>query len=356
MIVIDDGGVVHSFSSAAERTFGWTAEEMIGRNVSDLMPSPDQEAHDGYLLRYIATGEARIIGRGRVVRGKRKDGSVFPMELSVGETPSLVGRFFTGFVRDISDRYEADARMRELQAEILHMSRLTAMGEMATTLAHELNQPLSAAANFLKAGRRLLEAETPDPARAAELMDKAADQMLRGGQIIRRLRDFVSRGESQRQLESLVALLDEACTLAFVGGQEAGVEIRFDCEPGVDMVLVDKVQIQQVILNLIRNAVDAMRGRAARKLDLIVADRAGEALVQIADSGPGVDEEVVARLFQPFTTTKSEGMGVGLSISKTIIEAHGGRIWAEGNALGGATFCFTLPRSLPEAISNQEFV
>jgi two-component system sensor kinase FixL len=346
LIVIDEQGVMQSFSAAAERQFGWTAEEAIGQNVRMLMPQPYRGAHDGYLERYKATGERRIIGIGRIVVGERKDGSTFPMELAVGELRSRGGRFFTGFVRDLTERQDTQARLQEVQAELMHISRLTALGEMASTLAHELNQPLAAIANYLQGGRRLLERTPPDTVRAAEAMEKAAGQALRAGQIIRSLRDFVARGESEREIESLSKLVEEASALALIGAREYGVRVSYRFDPAVDPVLVDKVQVQQVVVNLIRNAVDAMTTSPHRELTIItdVADDVGLARVSVADTGPGLSPEIADRLFEPFVTSKSQGMGVGLSISRTIVEAHGGRIWAETNVNGGATFRFTLRR------------
>ena len=346
IIVIDELGVVQSFSSAAEKQFGWTAAEIIGRNVDILMPQPYRDGHDGYLRHYKTTGERRIIGIGRIVVGERKDGSTFPMELAVGEMQSGGARFFTGFVRDLTERQDTQTRMQELQAELMHISRLTALGEMASTLAHELNQPLSAIANYLKGGRRLLENAEPNIPRAAEAMDKAADQALRAGNIIRRLRDFVSRGESDREVASLSKLVEEASALALIGAKEYGVRVSYHFDPHADLVLADKVQIQQVILNLIRNAIDAMMTSPRRALTITTdaSDGEGLARVSVADTGPGLSPEVSERLFQPFVTTKPEGMGVGLSISRTIVEAHGGRIWVEPNVDSGATFHFTLRR------------
>src|SRR5690606_37975781 len=173
MIVIDEAGVIGSFSPAAERLFGWRADEVLGRKVDMLMPEPHRGAHDGYMRRYYETGERRIIGKGRVVVGERKGGSTFPIELAVGEVRTPGGRFFTGFVRDLSERQEAEARMQELQAELVHVSRLTAMGEMASALAHEINQPLAAIANYLKGSSRLLSQPGADPARLREALDKA---------------------------------------------------------------------------------------------------------------------------------------------------------------------------------------
>lgn len=343
MIVIDDRGRIQSFSTAAERLFGWTAAEVIGLNVRTLMPNPYRDAHDGYIDRYLSTGERRIIGIGRVVVGERRDGSTFPMELSVGEMVSGERRFFTGFVRDLSERQETEARLQELQTELVHISRLTAMGEMASALAHELNQPLSAIANYLKGSKRLLAAAAPDVGRVEAAIDKAGDQALRAGEIIRRLRDFVARGETERRVESLPKLIEEASALALVGAKEHGVRVVFRFDPAVDLVLADKVQIQQVALNLIRNAVDAMQDAPRRLLEIRVAPAPDDmAQVVVSDTGPGVSDEVLDQLFQPFITTKRDGMGVGLSISRTIVEAHGGRIWCESSPGGGARFAFTL--------------
>lgn len=355
MIVIDDQGLIRDFSGTAERQFGWTAEEVNGRNVSMLMPSPYREAHDGYLQRYYRTGERRIIGVGRVVVGERKDGSTFPMELAVGEMRLAEGRFFTGFVRDLTERQQTETRLQELQSELVHVSRLTALGEMASALAHELNQPLSAIGNYLMGSKTLLGREQVPYAQVAAAVDKAGKEALRAGEIIRRLRDFVSRGETERRLESLPKLLEEASALALVGAKEHGVRVRIDLHPQIDLVLVDKVQIQQVILNLIRNAVDAMVDSQRRELTVAIApDSADMARVTVADTGPGIHPDVAGQLFQPFVTTKRTGMGVGLSICRTIVEAHGGRIWAEPVEGGGALFSFTVPSVSKEELEDAE--
>ncbi len=356
MIVIDEHGVIQSFSTAAARLFGYAADEAIGANIKMLMPSPYRENHDDYIARYMQTGERRIIGIGRVVVGEHKDGSTFPIELSVGEMRSGYQRFFTGFIRDLTERQQTEARLQELQSELVHISRLTAMGEMASTLAHEINQPLSAIANYLKGSRRLLEASTDErSARLRDAMDKAGDQALRAGDIIRRLREFVVRGESERRVESVSKLTEEASALALVGAKELGVRVTFRLDRGADLVLADRVQIQQVLLNLIRNAIEAMEGSEPRELFVQSAPFAnGMVVIDVADTGPGISEEIASQLFQPFITTKRHGMGVGLSISRTIVEAHGGQIWVEPNPGGGTIFRLTLPTVAKEDLVDDE--
>jgi two-component system sensor kinase FixL len=308
------------------------------------MPNPYRDAHDSYMHRYLTTGERRIIGIGRVVVGLRKDGSTFPMELAVGEMKSGARRFFTGFIRDLTERQKTEARLQELQSELVHISRLTAMGEMASTLAHELNQPLSAISNYLKGSRRMLEG-VPDE-RSVTLrgaLEKAADQAMRAGQIIRRLRDFVSRGETERRVESIAKLVEEASALALVGVKDRGIRVRFQFDPSIDLVLADRVQIQQVLLNLIRNAMDAMEESMTRDLVIAIAPEGRTHVrISVADTGSGISPEIADQLFTPFLTTKRQGMGVGLSISRTIVEAHSGRIWVEPNAPSGTIFHFTL--------------
>ncbi len=350
MIVIDARGIIRSFSAAAERLFGYGAEEAAGRNVSILMPSPYREQHDSYLTRYAMTGERRVIGRGRVVVGQRRDGSTFPMDLSVGEARSGEGQFFTGFVRDLTETQETQQRMHELQAALVHISRFSAMGEMASTLAHELNQPLTAIASYLNGCRRLLAGGANLQAgMVRDAIERAADQALRAGQIIRRMRQFVARGDTERHVESLTKLIEEASALALVGIKETGVRVSFRFDGRAAFVLVDKIQIQQVMLNLMRNAIEAMQETSLRELTVSTVELDEDTVeVVVADTGPGIAGEIADQLFQPFVTTKADGMGIGLSISRTIIEAHGGRLWVEPNPPGGTIFHFTLKAVNPD--------
>jgi two-component system sensor kinase FixL len=349
MIVIDTKGLIQSFSAAAEKTFGYSAAEAAGRNVSMLMPEPDRGRHDGYIARYLTTGEQRIIGIGRLVVGQRRDGTTFPMELAIGEVRLGEKRFFTGFVRDLTEREQTQQKLRELQAELVHMARFTALGEMASTLAHELNQPLTAVASYLNGARRLIDGGKPaDLPMARGAIESAAEQALRAGQIIRRLREFVARGESDRQVEDIRALVEEASALALVGAREAGVQFTLQAADNVPPVLADKVQVQQVVLNLMRNAIEAMLDSALRELTVTIHSVAGDLVqVDVSDTGSGIAPDILPDLFQPFVTSKPHGMGVGLSISRTIMEAHGGRLWAEARPGGGTIFHMTLRAIAP---------
>jgi two-component system sensor kinase FixL len=276
------------------------------------------------------------------------------MELGVGEMSSGGRRFFTGFVRDLTERQKTEARLQELQSELIHMSRLTAMGEMATTLAHELNQPLAAISNYHQGCRRLLENRSDEQSLVIRgALEKAADQAMRAGQIIRRLRDFVARGESERRVENVRKLIDEASAIALVGAKERGIILRYELDPAADLVLADRVQIQQVLLNLMRNAIEAMEESDRRELTVAsLRSDQDTVIITVSDTGAGIAEDVSAQLFQPFFTTKRHGMGVGLSISRTIIEAHGGEIRAEPNPDGGTIFRLTLPAGSNEETRN----
>lgn len=343
-VVIDADGKMVSFNRAAVRQFGYAEEEAIGQNVSLLMPEPHSRNHDSYIHRYLSTGEKRIIGIDRVVVGKRKDGSTFPIKLAVGEMKSGGQVFFTGFIRDLTERAESEARLQQVQAELARLARLSELGEMASTLAHELNQPLAAIVNYVQGCSRLLRnMEDSLASRMSEALDETARQALRAGQIIRHLREFVTRGETERQSEDLHKLVEEAGALALVGSSEMGVRTVFDFHSGPAMVLVDRVQIQQVLINLMRNAIEAMRESEVRELTVRTEQANGSVLVEVSDTGTGVPGEVVAQLFQPFVTTKPGGMGIGLSISRRIVEAHGGELSMRQNEKGGATFKFTLP-------------
>lgn len=344
MIVIDERGHILSFSAAAERMFGYAESDVLGENVSALMPSPDRERHDLYLARYLATGERKIIGIGRVTTARHRDGRTFPIDLHIGEARIGEARVFTGFIRDLTERQQAELRVHDLQTELAHVSRVTAMGTLATAIAHELNQPLTSIANYVETSGELLE--NPDEEIleiVREALRHCAAESMRAGQIVRRLRDFISRGETEHRVESLERVINEASALALVGAGERGVELEVKLDPAVERAIIDRIQVQQVIFNLVRNAIEAMADSPVRRVRISTSRADGDQIrISIEDSGPGLPADVVDRLFQPFLSTKADGMGVGLSICHTIVTAHGGRIWTEPSSLGGIAFHFTL--------------
>lgn len=475
LIVADERGRIETFSAAAERLFGWPAGDMRGQNLSVLMPEPDRSGHEGYMDRYAHTGERRIIGIGRQVSGLRRDGSVFPMDLSVGEMRISGRRLYIGIVRDVSDRLrieealrlreeqfrrsfygapigcltmaasgritscnaafaaliglpadevpggdlqsflpalelplfedtlarvvsgdevdclldrrcvradgrilnvtlhlaridatdqgcmiicqvldhtdqmQAEAAVQDLRERLKHMDRLTTLGEMASGIAHEINQPLTAIAAYAQAARRMLDADATPHEDLAEACRQVAAQAQRAGEVIRRLRGFVKKGEVSKEYTDLAELLRSVLTLAELDARHHDFRIDTDVEADLPPVVADGVQVQQVILNLIRNGIDAMEdartaGKRAHRLTLGARRAsASEVEISVADQGTGVSGEMERALFTPFATTKRSGMGLGLSISASIVTAHGGRLWHTPNPGGGALFAFTLP-------------
>jgi C4-dicarboxylate-specific signal transduction histidine kinase len=238
---------------------------------------------------------------------------------------------------------ENERRLAEMRARLENVTRLNAMGEMAGVLAHELNQPLTAISAYVSAARRLLAGGTMQPHELSDILARVSEQSVRAGEVIARIRGYVTRGEISPSAQTLSAMFDEAAAVAMAGSDDTSLVLRAEFDPGLEKVLADRIQIQQVMLNLIRNAMEAMAGSRRRELRIGGALCGDMIEAFVADTGPGVSDEVAERLFQPFVTGKADGMGVGLSISRSIIESHGGLIWAERNADGGATFRFTLP-------------
>jgi two-component system sensor kinase FixL len=344
IMIIDERGIIKVYSDSCERLFGYTAEEAIGHNVKMLMPSPYHAEHDGYLARYRATGERRIIGIGREVLGRRKNGTTFAMYLSVGEGEFRGERIFLGIVHDISERKADEHRIQELQKELLHATRLTATGQLSAALAHELNQPLTAILNYTGILEELAGQDTgPNGPMIRNMAARISEQTTRAGEIIRRLRGFVAKREPDQAVQSLNAAVQESVALGFVGAAQSSVKLKTELDRNLSLVSIDKVQIQQVMINLVRNAVEAMQDTPRRSLTVTTNGDKDFATVSVADTGPGLSPEIAASLFQPFVTTKENGLGIGLSICRTIIEAHGGKLWMEPNPEGGTIFRFRLP-------------
>ena len=345
MIVMDELGTVSSFSTAAEQLFGFSKDAVIGKNVAMLMPAKERYDYQEQLRTYLTTGKPQALGTVQVATAQRANGEIFPIELAIGEALIAGERIFTGFVRDLTRRNATERKMGELQAELVHVSRVSAMGTMASTLAHEINQPLTAIANYLETTRAMI-GDNPDGLleEVAEALDLAAAQSLRAGTIVRRLRAFVDGGDTGFRIERLDLLVEEATSLGLLGAHEAGIKVTMSIAAGLDQVMVDRVQIQQVLVNLIRNAIQSMASSFVKELTIATApDRHGWVRVTVSDTGCGLAPDISDRLFEAFATTKEDGMGLGLSICRTIVEAHGGRIWAEAGTVAGTAFHFCVP-------------
>lgn len=345
MVVTDESGMILAFSTAAEKLFGYTATEMIGQPVNRLMAGRDRTNHGSYIGNYLRTGNRQIIGKGRVVIAARADGTLFPIDLKIGEA-RIDDRFlFTAFIRDLTEHQRAELRMQEMQSELVHFSRLSAVGTMASALAHELNQPLTAVANYLEASRDLLDSPDPETREVLrEALSEAARQAVRAGEIVRKLRSYVSRGEVDARPVSLRPLLADAVALTRTSRDRSDIPVTITVDENIDRVLADPIQVQQVVINLIRNALDAMTGRDNARIELRAAlsDAPGYVEIEVCDNGPGLSPEMKESIFKPFATTKAQGMGLGLSICQTIVEAHGGTIHAVAAPQGGTCFRFTL--------------
>ena len=362
IITIDERGLIQSFNRAAERMFGYTAQQIIGRNVSVLMAEPERRRHDAHLDAYRADGKAHIIGIGREVEGQRSDGSRFPMDLSVGEIHLPNRRLFTGITRDISDRKAAEAQAQRRLNDLAHVSRVATMGAMATALAHEVNQPLTVIISHATACLRLLNAQRPPGSEAApgpleaqlqESLAQIARQGERAGEVIRQLRRFVGKSEMAFHDCQLNSVAQEVLSLLAHEIRASRTQIDFDMAESLPEVPMDRAQIEQVVFNLVRNALEAMAAvpEQRRRLRLSTAqiehDGRAAASFCVEDCGPGFAGIEPARLFEPYFTTKAGGMGQGLAICRSIVEAHDGGIGASAAQPEGARFHFWLPLARP---------
>ena len=343
MVVIDDTGVIRQFSPAATRMFGWSEDEAVGRNIELLMSASDGSAHDVQMTHYLRTGENRVIDVGRVVTGLRKDGSSLPLDLWVGETLFQKKRFFTGFMRDLSDQQAEDAKLRHLQEQLAHNNRVTAMGHMASMLAHEVNQPLTAIANYTQAATELLSGPSVDVARARIALAAANQQSIRAGLVVRHLGQFVTKGQGTREDVDLTPVIEDALSLALVG--EHNVQLIRTIATNLPRVNADPIQIQQVVVNLVRNAIHAMAGAGLLELRVVARNTPAEVVITVSDRGAGLSPRQINDMFEPFRSHDGQGMGLGLSICREIVESHGGRITGRNRKGGGAQFRFTLPHT-----------
>jgi len=346
IIIIDETGSIEIFNQAASRMFGYSLSEAVGSNITILMASPHREHHQEYIARYLKTGEARIIGIGRELTGARKDGSTFPIYLAVSEINLAGQRRFTGIIRDLTEQHASRQALAEQRERLAHVGRLSTMGEMTASIAHEINQPLTAISMYAQAGLKLLE-RGGDLDKLKDALEKLNVQALRAGAVIERIQRFARAQESMRELIDVNTLLKDLLKLAETDALLHSIELELDLAEGLPALYADPIQIQQVALNLIRNAIDAMTeiGCPHGRVIHIRSRRLPGGLVEVAvkDLGPGVADDQVDLLFTPFHTTKRDGMGMGLSICRSIVREHGGELDYLNNDGAGATFYFRLP-------------
>jgi two-component system sensor kinase FixL len=328
IIVIDAAGIVEAFNQGAERQFGYGASEVIGRNVSMLMPPPYQEEHDGYLARYLRTGQARIIGIGREVTARRKDGSTFPIQLSVGEMFLAGERKFTGIVHDLSARVRAEEQIREQAA-------LVRLGEMAAVIAHEVKNPLAAVRGAIQViGKRL-----PAGSREASVVTDIIARIDTLNALVKDLLLFARPPQPKPMAVDVVTLLSGTVTL--LAEDAAHRNVRVTISGTAPKIMADAELLKIVFVNLLINGAQAMQGQGV--ISVVIAAEDGACRIVIADSGPGIPAEIREKLFTPFVTTKSRGTGLGLSTVKRLVEAHQGRIRVDSPPGGGTTVTIDLP-------------
>jgi two-component system, LuxR family, sensor kinase FixL len=357
IVLIDSRGSITTFNAAAERLFGYRADEVVGQPVDMLMPEPYHSEHRGYIDRYLATGEPHIIGTGREVLGRRANGESFPIALSVGEASDAHGRRFVGIIRDLSGQRSAELRARSIEARLAHVGRFNLLGEMAAGIAHEINQPLSAIATYAQAARRILEREQPGMTVLMDVCRKIDEQALRAGRVIENLRKFIRKQDVRTEAVDVNAVVRDIMNLIDADARADGIHVTTTYADGLPAVRCNPTQLQQVILNLTRNAVDAMRGMPNKDDGIEIRTERGAAegvRISVTDHGPGVTPQLGDNIFHPFVTTKREGLGVGLAISMSIIQSCGGTLVYRDHAAGGAVFVIELPRAKEEKGGQQD--
>lgn len=349
IILINREGIIERFNRAAVEMFAYEEAEVIGRNVSLLMPDPHRSNHDGYLERYRRTGQAAIIGKGREETALRKNGEAFPILLTVGEFREQDGRKFVGFVRDLTESRAAQEQVRQLEHQLLHADRLVTLGELTAGIAHEINQPLTAIAAYADAGKSLIGRSGDTPREDMHsICERIGEQSRRAGEVVQRLRKLVRSGTVSKSRHDINTIINNVLLLFEYEVKKTDIEIRFTPLENPLYLYVDEVQIQQVLVNLVKNSLDALaqaqRTAGRIKIDLRHGD--SELRVSVTDNGPGIPPGDHDRLFESFFTTKPKGVGLGLSICKSIATAHGGSLKYVKPKSGGSRFTLYLPLEL----------
>jgi PAS domain S-box-containing protein len=347
VVVIDAQGMITEWNKQAEETFGWARSEALGRRMADtIIPVQYRLSHGRGLEQFFKTGQGPVLNRRIEIAALRRDGTEFPVELSITPLKSGDTWTFSSFIRDITGQRQAQEDLRNAQAELAHVNRVMTMGELAASIAHEVNQPLAAIAASGESCTAWLANEPPNIDKARAAAGRIVQAATQASDIVRRIRALFKKSASIATPLEINEVITEA--VSFVGPEvhRKGVSLNTQLAPDLPAVLGDRIQLQQVILNLAINGTEAMTGFEDHPRRLVIQSKVaepGEILVSVADTGPGIDPRQTAQLFAPFFTTKPDGIGMGLSISRSIIEAHGGRLWAVANQPRGAVFHFALP-------------
>jgi two-component system sensor kinase FixL len=352
IIVTNDRGQILAFNKACEHLFGFEASDLLGQNVSWIMPDSHARQHDRYVRNYLETGERKIIGIGREVQARHKDGTVFPIELSIGEAATPYGRQFIGILRDLRSRKQIEDRLAKTQAQLLHMTRISALDEMGAAIAHELNQPLTATLLYLQTVSRKAKAESSLDPMILDVIDKAVREAERAGEIIQRMRQLVEKKAPERQKIDVTELVRTCLEMAELGNGDAKSCFKAEVAEELPPLLADPVQIRQILINLLRNAREAVADQTGGIVTLSVLHGEDGLEFRVRDNGPGVPKELVEGLFRAFTGAKHKGVGLGLAISRSIAQNHGGDLRLESAPDGGgASFLLTLPVNPAEDIT-----
>jgi len=347
IVTIDTSGTILSVNTAVANIFGYSEEELIGCSYNKLV-SPSQSKKQGHDVKsYLQAKVPNVIGLIREVDGMRKDGSLVPLDISLVEFSIDGASYFTGILRDVSLRKQQEQQEKEHLEELAHVTRLCLIGEMGSGIAHEVNQPLTAIANYTQACLRFIGAENPDLNQLGEILFKIHQQALKAGQIIHRIKDFVSHRKIYRTDTDINILVEDAVSLCASDFKQNNIKLELDLAKNIPDVTIDDIQIEQVLLNLIRNSIDSLKGMPQKSQRQVLIqtcmNNLNQVEVKVNDNGSGIDEALKEKILTPFFTTKSTGMGMGLSISRSIIEAHQGVFNFNSKAEEGATFSFILP-------------
>lgn len=347
IITINEFGTIESINTSVINIFGFQEDELVGSNISKIMPSPHRDLHNTFLKNYFQTSNDKMMGNVRDVEGKRKNDTLVPLEVSIAEYNIFNKHYFTALIRDVSERKRKEQIEKQHLDELAHVARLGLMGELASGIAHEINQPLTAIAAYSQVSLRLIEDDKPDLKTIHEILEKVEEQALRAGKIIRRMREFISNNTKHVSSVKINQIVRDAIELCCDACKQLSIKVEFDLEQDIPMVSIDHVQIEQVLINLVKNSIDALSGMPDEKLRLLTIQThlidEQNIEVRVKDNGPGIDKAEMGQIFNPFYTTKENGMGMGLSICRSIVEAHNGILRFNSEKGKGSTFYFTLP-------------